>query len=228
MLTTFLLSTIGVALLADTQSVKPYTIQYKNVVTYPDGKQLPPGRAIVAGRSNGDSMEQNLEPNSPRLVTLPAKGVMISVAPSGNNVTTIGSGIPRPPRQSGEMCEDLPGRTGESRIILGFKTLKTLVTSGGHIEEAWVAPALNCQPLERTNIWKVEGQPDAVTKMTAVSAVAGEPDPALFKLPEHSNEVPPSVFWRALGQEIPSGEGHYYRDKAEREALAKRPVKLVK
>lgn len=217
------------------ERVKPYTIQYKVIVTYPDGKELPPGGIIVAGKSNGDSMEQSLTANATRSLTLPAKGVVIAVAPSGSNIMTAGGGISRPPLTWGEVCQALPGHTDESKNLLGFRTFKTVLVSDSsgpagnvlrHAEEAWVAPELNCQPLEKTETWTLDGQFDGVTRMTAFSAIAAEPNPSLFDLPEHPNEVPPSVFSPALGRNFTQRqEDGYLRDKAQRAALELHPLR---
>jgi hypothetical protein len=175
-------------------------------------------------------MSKDLALNSPRHLKLVALGLLIAVAPSGNNIVTMGRGTPIEIPTFGEDCERYAGHTSDTKTILGFRTVK--VTSTGRqvsadgkndvrsTEESWLAPELNCQHLERKTAWTFNGQPDGVTTETADWGIAGEPDATLFERPENPVEVPPSIFYPALGKPFaPRMESMYIKEKAERAAL---------
>jgi hypothetical protein len=214
---------------AQSEAVRPYTIQYHGLVTGAQGEAVPYDY-LVAGRSDGNSMSKDLALNSPRHLELVASGLLVAVAPSGDNVVTMGRGTPITPRTFGDDCERYAGHTGETKTILGFRTVKVISTGrqvsvdgkndARDTQESWLAPELNCQHLEQKITWTFNGRPNGVTTEIADWALAGEPDAALFALPENPVEVPPSVFYAALGEPYePRMEAMYIKEKAERAAL---------
>ena len=216
---------------AQSQVVKPYTIQYHGVASNSAMGESVPYDLLAATRSNGDSMSQDSRPNSPRIVKLTSSGLQIAVSPSGAYIMTMGDGRPSALQTFSNNCEAYTGQTGESQTILGFRTIKVVSNttqqspdgSNGLVQtqESWLAPDLNCQHLEQQTTWTSNGQPDGQTTETARWAVSGEPDSALFQLPENAVEAPPSVFYPAIGQPFePRMEQTYYRQKAARAASA--------
>jgi hypothetical protein len=152
-----------------------------------------------------------------------------------NNISTLGSGMASLPMTPPGNCEGYDsGFTGATKIILGFTTLQSIRTSTqrskdgvdnvDETDELWLAPALNCEPLEETSTWLYNGAPDAVTTKIATAAIAGEPPASLFQMPSNAVEVAPSVFYKSIGQKVgnPRLEAVYNRDKANRAAAGNR------
>lgn len=213
---------------AQEQLVRPYTIQYHGLAKGADGKVVSYD-FLVAGNANGDSMTRNSLADSPRILNLVSMGLQIAVAPSGDKIMTMGKGKLVTPQRFGNNCEGIGGHTGEAQTILGFETVK--VVSENHQkspagnddliqkQESWLAPDLNCLHLLQTTTWTYNGRADGETTETATNAIAGEPDPALFQVPTNAVEVPPSVFYPAVGQTFaPKLETIYNNEKAIRDA----------
>jgi hypothetical protein len=185
---------------------------------------------VLARRGNGDEVQKDLLPNGRREITRRSAGIIQVLEPTGHYVTTLGSGKAMPLSSFGNKCEAVPGITSESKMIQGFATFKavksdtTNTPDGAMVEttEMWVAPSLNCQWLYSKYVATVQGKHDVLTEETAISAIAGEPDPALFDVPASAKEVPPSVFMPAIGrQSNPRQEDAYNKQKAARAAIGK-------
>jgi hypothetical protein len=210
---------------AQNQSVKPYTIQYHGAASNAKGDATQYD-FLVAQRSSGDSMSQDSSPSSPRIVKLVSSGLLIGIAPSGNKIMTMGDGKHSVAQKFGDSCEGYTGHTGETQTILGFRTVKVVSYSDGNnsltqTQESWLAPDLNCQHLQQKTTWTFNGQPDGVTTETGTWAIAGEPDQALFQVPENAVDVPPSVFYPEIGRPFePKMENTYNKQKAARAALS--------
>ena len=145
----------------------------------------------------------------------------------------MGAGKPVAPQSFGDNCERIAGHTGDAKTILGFRTLKVVSISEQRspdgndstveTRESWLARELNCQHLEQKITWTHNERPNGVTTEIADWAAAGEPDATLFELPENPLEVPPSVFYPALGRRFePRMEAMYYKRKAQRAAAGLR------
>jgi hypothetical protein len=213
---------------AQEQLVRPYTIEYHGLAIGADGKAVPYD-FLVASKSNGDSMTRNSLANSPRILNQVSAGLQVAVAPSSDKIMTMGKGQPIIPQRFGNNCEGIGGHTGEAQTILGFGTVKVVSQNQQKSpdgkddliqkQESWLAPDLNCLHLLQTTTWTYNGQPDGETTETATNAITGEPDPALFQVPANSAEVPPSVFYPAIGQTfVPKLETIYNKEKAIRDA----------
>jgi hypothetical protein len=166
--------------------LRPYTITSVHSNDQPGSTTV-----VKAMRSNGD--EAFSEGGSTHRVTLRSAGLNIFWNPRTNTKTTTGTGIAPPyaPIGFSANCEAFNSEmTGKSQVILGFKTVEvafkkvdTDMKFGGklvHSSDAWIALALNCEALQRTESWTYHGQPRGTYTETATSALAGEPDPALF------------------------------------------------
>ena len=184
---------------------------------------------VLARRGNGDEVQKDLLPNGRREIIKRSAGIIQTLEPTGQYVTMLGDGRPMPLSSFGNKCEAVPGITAESKIVQGFATLKAVksaTTNTPDVEmvettEMWVAPSLNCQWLYRKYVVTIGGKPDVITEETATSAIAGEPDPALFDVPATAQEVPPSVFMPKVGrQSNPKQEDAYNKQKAARAAIA--------
>ncbi len=214
------------------QTVNPYQIWYHTKAigtgtitrTYPTDE----GDSFRALRSNGDLLESS--PSSlEKFITFPSRGLSIATNTVNSNISTYGTGMPHLPMTWGKNCENYGADlTGATKTILGFTTLQIVhkgtqrSKDGAHnldeTDESWLAPALNCEPLEETSTWIYNGAPDAVTTKIATAAIAGEPPDSLFELPSHPVEVHPSVFYESIGQKVgnPRQEYAYNRDRAKR------------
>ena len=125
---------------------------------------------------------------------------------------TFGTGKPTvfPPHPFGPNCESYAAEmTGESKTILGFKTLHVAgkpqiqTTEDGdtltNTEDRWVSPDLGCQALEETSTFAVNGAKNTTTKI-ATSATREPPPDSMFEIPTGYPEVPPSLFLGAMGR----------------------------
>jgi len=111
----------------------------------------------------------------------------------------------------GVNCEAYAGVTSESKTILGFKVLhlgpksddQTDPSNGEVVTttvEAWLAPDLDCNPLEEISTWKHNGVLIETTRKIATSAIQEGPLASAFEVPAGSVEVPPSAFYQSLGE----------------------------
>ena len=100
-------------------------------------------------------------------------------------------------RGPGGNCADIPATT-ETDTMLGFEVRKIVKdfpsTDDRKVRvEAWLAPALNCDPLKVRNLGARNNGPFFVIEEIVVSSVElGEPDRSLFDVPVHYVERSPS------------------------------------
>lgn len=112
-------------------------------------------------------------------------------------LNTSRSKMPFIDRGPGGNCADIPA-TAERSELLGFEVRKIVrdFPSTGKRKvrvEAWLAPALNCDPLKIRNLGAVNNGPFFVLEEIVVSSVElGEPDRSLFDVPVHYVERSPS------------------------------------
>jgi hypothetical protein len=85
------------------------------------------------------------------------------------------------------------------RVLLGYEVVRSTSVLGNDngvelSSESWIAPQLNCLPLEETTFAGTAGVPPHVVSVKRVTKVAhGEPDESLFMVPINYVERSPSV-----------------------------------
>ena len=91
-------------------------------------------------------------------------------------------------RGLGGNCENIPA-TAETDTLLGYEVRKVVKDSPSTGErkvrfEAWLAPALNCDPLKTVN-WgaRNDGPFFMLEEIVVTSVTPGDPDAALFEIP---------------------------------------------
>lgn len=84
-----------------------------------------------------------------------------------------------------------------SRPISGYRTVKTKFRSPGLHIDSWWAPDLGCVLLKETvSRPQADGTSRLFLTREAVAVTFGEPDPALFEVPNWPESTPSQVFER--------------------------------
>jgi hypothetical protein len=215
--------------------LRPYTITSVHSNDQPWSTTV-----LKAMRSNGD--EAYLEGGSIHSVNLRSAGLNIFWNAGTNTKATTGTGVvpAYAPIGFNPNCDAFNSEmTGKSQVILGFKTIEvafkkvdTDMKTGGklvHSSDAWIAPALNCEALQRTESWTYNGQPRGTYTETATSALAGEPDPTLFTIPANVKEAPSTeAYFKSIGVPIlPRVAARWAKEKEQRERLSARLYALI-
>jgi hypothetical protein len=202
---------------------KPFSIWYYEKSLDYDGKIDSEGSYFVGGKANGDTVKSF--PGWGKDIELKSQGLFIGVRTARRMITTTGNGKLMPPTalSFGENCERDEGLTGETKMLLGFKTLKLRTVAHQkvmtEVREAWVAPELSCQVLEETSTWTIDATgAKTVTTKVATKALAQAPPDEEFVPPAGYTEVAPSVL---NNYSNPRADERYLKQKAEREGLAK-------
>jgi hypothetical protein len=181
-----------------------------------------------AQRANGDSIDDVLTEHN-RSLLLHSRGLLVAVDTLRHNTMTFGTGKPTtiPPHPYGPNCETFAAEmSGETKTILGFKTLHvvekpridmTAERTQTETHDSWVSPDLDCQALKETATTVINGALRSTSTKLATSATREPPPDRMFEVPSGYPEVPPSVFWGAMGRGFAQRqEDHYNRQKAKR------------
>ena len=181
-------------------------------------------------RSNGDTITMGLT-DGIKEYNLASSGTLVVASNKTSNVSTLGSGKPYLPQDNDGTCSQFGSDVvqGESKQMLGFNVLhvfysRRITSASGSVGEntvsQWVAPALDCYPLEDERRWYADGKATAFEIKKATAASVGEPLPGLFAVPTNVVEVSPSVFWPSVGRSaFPQQDKAYNKDKAKRSSL---------
>jgi hypothetical protein len=147
-------------------------------------------------RANGDTVETYT--GLRRRLYSQAHGIEVDIDDILKITTTYGTGKGEPPFNQGDCRHgedhDKPLRPEDTKVILGFKVVRSVSANSVMREENWRAPELNCEGLERTIHFFEDGRPDGYTLYTATKALAAAPDESLFTVPEGALEMPTSRY----------------------------------
>lgn len=100
--------------------------------------------------------------------------------------------------------------------VLGVAVLKFREDTPRATVEVWRAPSLNCYRLFERFEWKSQGAVVSTTTNTAISITVGDPDPALFQVPDSFREVKPSEAAARLREFFEAAEEQHPAVKADK------------
>lgn len=209
-----LIAGLGVGFLAKTalvattkpqlQGARAYTIEFHERISTTSGKTRQ-GRWLVARRSDGSTVKKLLLAPTligDREIKLASEGKLVMVSDShrrkSTRMETFHAHAEDPtcmthPQLVGKLYEFLGTGTynGFSVVKHTFEQpLKGRTMQG----ERWEAPDCNCEPVFEKIRWiNSEGVVYQTTEREAVSITLGEPDPALFTVPDYPEGPPSSV-----------------------------------
>ena len=174
-------------------SVVPYTAVLVETVTRPNGTRVAAPSQTQAIRSDGARLIKLGEGDKASRQLLFPNGLQAEVidflkAKSTTQKPVIASWL-LDPRQ--DCARTLTGQSTRGNLagiesVAGYRAAKIVADS----TIKWLALDYGCAELRRTTDWGANGS----SELALVSLIPGEPSPALFELPEHYKEGPPSAY----------------------------------
>lgn len=182
-------------------AVVPYTVTLTEVVVGRAGRSFDPPDQTWAFRSDGASLLKLGDgPGGSRQLVFP-DGVRVEVNDFqlGKSTTLVPTLSPEQ-RQPDAMCLRLSGLSGRAwqlrkAVIEHVRGFRTARVSDGSVTQ-WFALDYGCALVRRTANFGAQK-----SQLELVSLIPGEPSEALFEVPDHYREGPPSMFAPASSSE---------------------------
>ncbi len=180
----------------------PYTIITRETVHGPDGIARVGKEVIQAVRSDGSTVRRRLFPNpadgSERVVRF-ASGIEVSINEFTNTKSTVIKKVnpahwQRDPSSkcinsfAGKPMTSMPEVISGEETIAGHRTVKITFNIERKVT-AWYALDHGCAPVKD----RIDFGGNEFSEHNLVALIPGEPEAALFDLPEYIKEVPPST-----------------------------------